>query len=145
MEALRRLPASAGMPGTRSTAITIEPLDVRARFSLRLRLATAADAARPIPSGLNIPVNTSVTVSGRIAARLGPDEWILCGTDVERLVRELDALLQGQCYSIVDIGHRHAAFMVAGTHARVAINAGCPLDSDDAAFPPDGATRTGLD
>ena len=61
------------------------------------------------------------------------------------LFRSLDSLLQGQCYSIVDIGHRHAAFMVAGTHARVVINAGCPLDLDDAAFPPGGATRTVLD
>jgi sarcosine oxidase, subunit gamma len=108
--------------------ISIAPLERSARFSLRMRATTAAEA------GLDMPINTCAVADDRITARLGPDEWLLLGPQSE--ASELERRLTGKFFSLVDISHRNVAIAVAGTHAREVINAGCPLDLHDDVFGP---------
>jgi sarcosine oxidase, subunit gamma len=79
-----------------------------------------------------------------MAARLGPNEWLLLGPehDEEALARQIEAALAGRLHALVDIGHGTAAVEVSGRHAPDVLNAGCPLDLANDAFPTGSATRT---
>lgn len=136
--------SAAGMNWT--AAISIAPIEASARFSLRLRAATAAEIGDEYPLRLDLPINTCIVANGRTIARLGPDEWLLLGPDAESatLARELNSMMGARFFSLVDIGHRQVAIAVSGTHAREVINGGCPLDLHDDAFPAGSATRTVL-
>lgn len=72
----------------------------------------------------------SVRGGGVDALWLGPDEWLLLA----------DAPLAVP--GLVDVSHRQAALVLSGTHAAAALNGGCPLDLDPAAFPLGACTRT---
>jgi sarcosine oxidase, subunit gamma len=125
-------------------AIAIQPLKPAARFSLRLRDGASTGAV----AGFRIdqPILRSVSAGLRLAARLGPDEWLLLGpeAEAEAIAAEIEAGLDGRFFSLVDIGHRNVAIEVSGRHAAEALNAGCPIDLADAAFPVGAATRTVL-
>jgi sarcosine oxidase subunit gamma len=75
---------------------------------------------------------------------LGPDERLLIGP--ADAAREIDGLLQGALaglsHSRVETSHALTAFELSGAHAASALNIGCPLDLDPAAFPIDMCTRT---
>lgn len=106
-------------------------------------LVAAADA-------LGLPRDESpcraVRNGDRAALWLGPDERLLIGP--ADAVQEIDGLLQralaGMAHSLVEISQAQAAFELTGPHAAIALNTGCPLDLDPAAFPVDMCTRTVL-
>ena len=79
----------------------------------------------------------SFAAEGATALRLGPDEFLLLLPEGEAPV--LDVAVP--C-SLVDISHRQVGIVLEGPAAADMLNAGCPLDLDEAAFPIGMATRT---
>ncbi|OYX84618.1 MAG: hypothetical protein B7Y75_04395 [Azorhizobium sp. 35-67-5] len=79
-----------------------------------------------------------------MAARLGPDEWLLIGPerDDATFVFAAAADLPDRVFSLVEVSHRNAALTVSGPGACAVLNAGIALDLSDAAFPAGSATRT---
>jgi len=132
------MPDSITMLNLRRTALQGRPGDARAsvaapmaRFSLRLS-ETAASAL-----GLPAAINSSKTENGHTTFRLGPDEFLLLLPE-----GEVPCLNISEPYSLVDISHRQTAILLEGPHAADMLNAGCPLDLDETAFPIGMATRT---
>jgi len=82
----------------------------------------------------------------RAALWLGPDERLLIGPAVTgpEMLGLLQRALAGTPHSLVEVSHAHIAFELSGAHAATALNTGCPLDLDPAAFPVDMCTRTVL-
>src|SRR4051794_30186312 len=98
------------------------------RMVLRMRQA-------PVTAGawrLDQPIGRFAGDETSWSARLGPDEWLLAGNDPA-----IQAALSGH---LVDVSHRQVQLAVAGPDAAATLNAGCPLDLDEAAFPPGAAT-----
>jgi sarcosine oxidase subunit gamma len=77
--------------------------------------------------------------SGGLALRLAPDEWLLIAAG-EGAVAGLSA--EGAPISLVDVSDRQLAYRISGLRAADLLNAGCPLDLAEAAFPPGACTRT---
>lgn len=124
-------------------AVTIGLIAACARYSLRLRPEAAERIGATAHLALDRPINTCQIVGGVINARLGPDEWLLLGTKSNDDISEtVTNALGGTVHSLVDISHRQLAVSVSGVNAREVLNSGCPLDLDDAAFPPGTAVRT---
>jgi sarcosine oxidase, subunit gamma len=109
-------------------------MDKSARWSLRLPapLALAGFA-------LDIPVNRGAKTGERLAARLGPDEWLLVAPAED--APDFSAL-EGRHHSLVDVSHRYAAYAVEGERAPLILAAGCPLDLHPDVFTAGTATRT---
>lgn len=131
-------PATA--PEAIGTGILIQPAGGEARFSLRTRRAAGSVAGL----SLDGPVNSLRGDDRRWIARLGPDEWLI-GTaevDADALAAAIGADLGGTAHALVDVSHRNVGIDVSGTHAAILLNAGCPLDLGEAAFPGSSATRT---
>ncbi len=139
----RTLVLQPGIVDAKAT-VSIAPLKACTRLTLRLSPEGAAEIGTAAGFRLNEPINTCISKNGRMAARLGPDEWLLFNSDSdsESVERELARSLGDHFFSIVDISHRNAAIAVSGHHAREVINGGSALDLDDAAFPAGSATRT---
>jgi len=105
-----------------------------ARWSLRLPSPLPFAAFR-----LDVPINRASQAGERSAARLGPDEWLLVAPEGD--APDFGALADGH-HSLVDVGHRYAAFAVEGEDAPLMLAAGCPLDLHPGVFTPGSATRT---
>jgi sarcosine oxidase, subunit gamma len=125
-------------------AVVIRLLAPRARFSLRIDLALLARAKTVAGFTLGMPINRSTAAAGRVAMRLGPDEWLLSGPESEaaRIAGDVEAALAPLHHALVDVSHRHVALSVSGPRAVDVINSGCALDLAPPAFPADAATRT---
>ena len=84
------------------------------------------------------------SVSGnRAALWLGPDEWLLIVPEDASgsLATQLRAASLGRgC--LVDVSHRNTGLIIRGTKVADILNAACPLDLDEAAFPVGMCTRT---
>jgi sarcosine oxidase subunit gamma len=124
--------------------IAITPLAPRARFVLRMASGAAAQLNTIEGFRLKTPINTCFGTGEKRAARLGPSEWLLTGPeqDSETLERAISERLANHFFSLVDIGHRDVTIGVTGRHSVEVINAGCPLDLCENAFPGGSATRT---
>lgn len=113
----------------------LRALPDRARFVLHgdaaalPAIGTAFGVAPPL-----VPL-TGAVAGDRAALRLGPDEWLLLAAAGTAPPEAPDAWL-------VDVSHRQVGFALAGPGAAAALNEGCPLDLDLAAFPPGACTRT---
>jgi sarcosine oxidase subunit gamma len=140
LKAARRIGTLAAMPPHPA----IRPLPGAARFSLRLREAEAASLGQAAGFRLDQTLNSFTAQGQRLSVRLGPDEWLLIGpeADAEVIAGEIASALGSRFHALVDIGHRNVAIEVEGPHAAETLNAGCPLDLMDAAFPTGTATRT---
>jgi len=114
--------------------VRIAGLDHCARWSLRMPETLRVDGF-----AVELPVNRASSVDGRLCARLGPDEWLLCASQSAALT--FDAL-QGRHHSLVDVSHRYAGFAIEGDAAHLVLAAGCPLDVDPTVFTAGSATRT---
>lgn len=80
----------------------------------------------------------------RAALWLGPDEWLLLAAESEAaaVAIALAGALDGKPAALVDVGHRQLGLIVSGPRAAALLNAGCPLDLDETAFPVGMCTRT---
>lgn len=122
----------------------LRPLPPATRLVLRggpQALAAAADALG-LPRG-DTPCR-AVRHGARAALWLGPDERLLIGP--ADAAAEMGTVLQGAlasvAHSLVETSHGQTGFEVMGARAATALNTGCPLDFDLAAFPVDMCTRT---
>lgn len=142
--AARALPLGAPpRPASAGSGVSVRPAGAEARFSLRARLGNGA-APKLAGLALDAPINT-VGSDGEIwLARLGPDEWLVGGpeADADLLQGRIHEALAGLPHSLVDVSHRNVGIDVSGRQAAAVLNAGCPLDLSEAAFPPGSATRT---
>ena len=117
----------------------VEALPPAARLSLRADEAGAKALTRTL--GLTLPtrIGTSAQGKGRTAWKLGPDEWLLVDPDPTARLMPKTARAG---VSAVDVSHRNVAFEITGPGAADAVNAGCPRDLRDAAFPVGAGART---
>jgi len=136
-------------------ATRIEPLSGRAGGVAGVALTPAAPARRVSLRanseyvqalsqvlGLDLPVSPKTSVhnaQGRLAAWLGPDEWLIIDENGDPLtdLGNADVL-----HSAVDIAHRNTAILVSGKGARATLESGCPQNLSDKVFPVGSATRT---
>lgn len=125
-------------------AVSIRSVFADARLSLRVGEADVKAVGGAAGFNLDIPINSQASASARCAARLGPNEWLLIDGErsAEAVVPEIEGVLSGCFYSLVDIGHRNAGLEISGRHAADVLNSGCPLDLSNVAFPVGAATRT---
>lgn len=146
---IRRLPLArtgTSASAAASAAVRIRPMEAEARLVLRLRERDLAANAKAGGLNLDIPLNTLVREGELLAARLGPDEWLLIaphdlmGPWSWGLMEDL----RGVHSSKVEVSNRQCAIEVAGEAAADVINAGCPLDLSRQRFPTGTATRTVL-
>jgi sarcosine oxidase subunit gamma len=125
-------------------AVAIRLLAPRARFSLRIEPPLLARAKGTAGFMLDLPINCCRAAGGRMAMRLGPDEWQLSGPQSGgiHIARELRASLAGLHHALVEVSHARVALSVSGRRAADVINSGCALDLSPLAFPVGAATRT---
>ena len=123
--------------------LSVRLLPPTARLSLRLR-GSPAPATAIGDVRLDQPINRAAEAGDTWSARLGPDEWLIgCAeADVDQIQQRIETSLSNAAHALVDVSHRNVAFEIAGPQASAALNAGCPLDLGDAAFPAGTATRT---
>lgn len=144
MSVRTRMPSidTAGAP----SGVTVALLDAGTSYSLRIAPQVAATVREVAGFDLTGSINTAVASDARIAARLGPDEWLLIapGSPDDVLAGDIENALAGHFHSLVDVSHRNVAIEVSGREAPIVLNAGVPIDLDDAVFPAGSATRTVL-
>ncbi len=103
----------------------------------------AADAAFAqaihTATGLTLPVqaNTASLRSPQQLLWLGPDEWLLKVPDGEGEAMEaaLRTALQGQHFSVVQVGSGNTTFSLQGAASADLLSRGCPLGLHSRAFP----------
>jgi len=104
---------------------------------------TAGDVlGQPLPLEAN-----TISVSGsRRVYWLGPDEWLVGtpGSDVVRLIDDLEAGLGERHVAINDLSGAYAAFRLAGDDARSVLARGCTLDLHSRVFVTGACAQTGL-
>jgi len=123
---------------------TVTALPPLARFVVRG--AEAALSAMGSAIGIELPRQScrAAEEGSRAALWLGPDEWLVIGSDRERetidlYLNSVTAVASG---SAVDVSDRQVGIAIAGDRAAEALNAFMPLDLDLAAFPVGMCTRT---
>lgn len=139
MAELDLFPASVAPP-----AFAASPASTLSRFSFRGRPSAIRAVDRVLGSPLPRQACRAARSGDRVALWLGPDEWLLLAPEREgaALHTLLRAELEPCSHSLVDVTHRQLGFAVRGHRAAEVLNAGCPLDLDEAAFPIDACTRT---
>jgi sarcosine oxidase subunit gamma len=135
---------AAGFAGIGPQVFSLRILPSRTRLSLRSKPSELPAGGHLAGFALGMSINRRFTSQQRSAARLGPDEWLLClpETEPRNLTAEIGTVLAGRHHSIVDVSHRYVALAVSGARAADVLSAGCPLDLSPAAFPAGAATRT---
>jgi sarcosine oxidase, subunit gamma len=88
----------------------------------------------------------AASVKERAALWLGPDEFLLLAAAGEEneIEEAIAASLDATPHSFVSVSHRNTAIEISGAYAARLLNAGCPLDLDEQAFPASMCTRTVL-
>ncbi len=126
---------------TREGIVSVTEAAAAARFIYRGDLGLIGDAF-----GIALPTAPMrVHASGsRAALWLGPDEWLLLAAEDEQasIATTLSSALAGQPAALVDVGHRQIGLTMSGPRTAALLNAGCPLDLDESAFPVGMCTRT---
>lgn len=142
--AAQRRPPFDGFTALPGDAVALTPLPPATRFVLRARPAAQTAIAAPFGVALPMLACRAATAGERAALWLGPDEWLLVAPDADgaALAATLQVALAGLPHSLVDVSHRQSGFTISGPHAATALNAGCPLDLDEIAFPVGMCTRT---
>jgi sarcosine oxidase subunit gamma len=112
------------------------------RRILRGRAAALVAAGRAL--NLDLPqAGGTAAANGCTALWLGPDEFLLLAPpEANACWPLLQTALADLPHACVDVSQRQVAFEVAGEHAAAALNTGCPLDLELAAFPAGHCTRT---
>src|SRR5689334_4697211 len=126
------------MPESRASSrnASVRPLPPASRFSLRIKDPAGLPS---LAGGLSLdrPLNHFAAAAGRLAARLGPDEWLTIGAAPEAvdLRADIERALAGRRHALVDVSQASVAFAVEGPDAENILNSGCPLDLDARHFP----------
>jgi sarcosine oxidase, subunit gamma len=122
----------------------VEALPPATRYILR-GSADVMDAAGKI---LKLEISNDACESAHnelnTALWLGPDEQLLISPAEIDIAAALTPALKDLPHSLVNVSHRQTALQVSGPHAADLLNAGCPLDLDQSAFPVGMCTRTVL-
>jgi len=113
---------------------------------LLLRGDVAVTQAAGTAFGVPIPDQacTAIFHPPRAALWLGPDEFLLLMPEpwVPQTTVDIETTLGQLPHALVDVTQRQLALSVEGADAAALLNAGCPLDLDEAAFPVNACTRT---
>ena len=119
--------------------VTVEALPPAARLSLRCDEAGAKALGKSL--GLTLPARVGTTGEGRdrMAVKVGPDEYLVIDPKPDA---KLMPKAKTAGVSAIDVSHRNVAFSVAGPGAADTLNAACPRDLRDAAFPVGAGART---
>ena len=136
-EALRR-PALGPEIGSFGASFGLRALEPCGRWSFRAK----SPPARLAGFALDLAINRFSRNGALVAARLGPDEFLLLAPEDAPVAADIAAAMGARFHALVDIGHRNAALELSGAAAAQVLNAGCPLDLEAAAFPQGMATRT---
>ena len=133
-----------------ATSSLVQPLPPATRYILRGGAAVMLEAGKvlgltisQVPCRAQVASRTAAT-DGGAALWLGPDEQLLLAPEACDVAAALRPALRDLPHSLVDVSHRQTAFEVSGPDAALLLNAGCPLDLDDSAFPVGMCTRTVL-
>jgi sarcosine oxidase subunit gamma len=137
LAAARQLPQITG-------CTLVRPLPPIGRFILRGGPLVMAAAGNALGLAISQTVCRSWVNVNHAALCLGPDEHLLLGPDALEIAGLLEPALHDLSHSLVDVSHRQTALEISGSHAALALNAGCPLDLDRGAFPVGMCTRTVL-
>lgn len=121
-----------------------------ARFVLRAPDAALKPAGKAYGLALPEAINRGAShgergkPGARVGLHLGPDEWWLIVPEAEGpdVAAALEAALAPHPHSLVDVSHRQVGYVLEGEGAADLLNAGCPLDLSETAFPPGMATRS---
>jgi sarcosine oxidase subunit gamma len=123
-----------------AAGVSLTPAGAAYRVSLRVDPAAAKTLSKKL--GLELPMTPKTSVhndKGRLAAWLGPDEWLIIDENADPL-KDLEKTTT--LHSAVDISHRNTAVLVSGNGARATVQSGCPQNLSDRVFPVGSATRT---
>jgi sarcosine oxidase subunit gamma len=99
-------------------------------------------------TGIALPAERlrALTSQNVSALWLGPDEWLVLmpSREADQFRGRLASLNGDTGYlgSIVEVSARNVAIALNGARVRWILQAGCPLDLSDAAFPAGSCTRT---
>lgn len=131
-------------PPIPSGRLTIEVAADCARLSFRVDPGSREAAARLFGCELPGRIGGLSAAGARVAARLGPDEWLLMAPFAEgpTIAARFGSDLK-EPHSLVDVSHREVGIEVRGAAAALALAAGCALDLE--ARPSPSATRTLFD
>ena len=116
--------------------VTVLPRRAEAQWLLHCAPADAAAVGASLGLALGTTMLRAEASGGWHALHLAPDEWLLI--DAAGACPATPALP----HSLVDISERSLGFTISGVDAAATLNAGCPLDLSDRAFPPGACTRT---
>jgi sarcosine oxidase, subunit gamma len=98
--------------------------------------------------GFDIPVkpNRNIVSSGVTALWLGPDEWLLVGTQgtEETVISRLRTALAGLHASVVDVSDARGILDISGPRSRDLLAKGCSLDLHPRAFHQGDCVQTNL-
>lgn len=138
VETVRHSPIAHRVVGR--PAVTIAPAPAATRLSLRMPASSRAALAKALGVAFYDIAGASYSNGERAALNLGPDEWLV----IDGNCADLAAACRGVVapHSAVDISHRNAGIQLSGIGAGAVINAACPRDLSDAAFPVGRAART---
>ena len=139
-QAVRKEPLAGRVAG--AAGVALAPAAAATRVSLRADPSAAKALSKAL--GLDLPLSPKTTAAnkqGRLAAWLGPDEWLIIDEAGDPVA---DLAKAKVLHSAVDISHRNTAILVSGEGARGTLESGCPQNLGDAAFPVGAASRTVL-
>lgn len=116
--------------------VLVTPRGAEAQWLLHCEPRDAGAAGIGLGITLGTVLLRSTAGGGWHALHLATDEWLLIGP-VGATPRSVACP-----HSLIDISERSLGFEIAGTGVPDALNAACPLDFGDAAFPVGACTRT---
>lgn len=129
---------------------SVSPLNIKvaadhARFSLRIDPPQAARAAKAFGGALPEKIGDVVAAKGRLAVRLGPDEWHLLAplAKQEAIERAFSDFYAALPHSLVDVSHREIGIQIEGAAAVLALRSAIAFDID--AMPVGTGCRTIFD
>src|SRR3546814_1097782 len=126
-------------------SLSIRRAEDCARFSLRIAVEHAGEAAAAFGCDLPRAIGGMTSSAGKLSLCLGPDAWHLMAPagQEDDITRRFDALYAQVPHSLVDIGHRETAIAIGVPAPTLVPAAACPLDL--AGMPAGTGTRTLFD
>jgi sarcosine oxidase subunit gamma len=137
---------ATALPADSDKDADIRPLPRAAQFIFRGDDSAARQAGEVFGVPLPLTPCRAARHADRAALWLGPDEWLLIAPAYQEasIEAEIATGLADVPHALVGVGHRNVAVALQGFRATEVLNAGCPLDLNEAAFPVGMCTRTVL-